>query len=69
MGSKCRKTLKLVKKFNFVFINRIFVSPMSLSTAQIKAMQKKLVGQTMFGCVDLIKTERSKVAEMAGLLD
>ena len=35
----------------------------------IKAMQKKLVGQTMFGCVDLIKTERSKVAEMAGLLD
>ena len=32
-------------------------------------MQKKLVGQPMFGCVDLIKTERSKVAEMAGLLD
>jgi len=35
----------------------------------IKAMQNKLVGQPMFGCIDLIKTERSKVAEMAGLLD
>ena len=35
----------------------------------IKAMQNKLVGQPMFGCIDLIKTERSKVAEMASLLD
>lgn len=35
----------------------------------IKAMQRKLVGQSMFGCIDLIKTERSKVAEMASLLD
>lgn len=35
----------------------------------IKAMQKKLVGQPMFGCVDLIKTERSKMAELATLLD
>ena len=35
----------------------------------IKAMQNKLVGQTMFGCIDLIKTERSKVAELASLLD
>lgn len=35
----------------------------------IKAMQKKLVGQPMFGCIDLIKTERSKMAELATLLD
>ena len=35
----------------------------------IKAMQKKLVGQPMFGCVDLVKTERSKMAELATLLD
>jgi len=35
----------------------------------IKAMQNKLVGQPMFGCIDLIKTERSKMAELATLLD
>ena len=35
----------------------------------IKAMQNKLVGQPLFGCIDLIKTERSKAAEMASLLD
>ena len=32
-------------------------------------MQNKLVGQPMFGCIDLIKTERSKMAELATLLD
>lgn len=35
----------------------------------IKKLQQRLGGNPMFGCVDLIKTERSKQAELATLLD
>lgn len=35
----------------------------------IKMLQQRLGGNPMFGCVDLIKTERSKQAELATLLD
>lgn len=35
----------------------------------LKLLQKRLAGNPMFGCVDLIKTERSLQAELASLLD